>query len=89
MVDSRGVEDDGTGLPCVDCRSATQARDSHRGDFNDPFTEAEIRAKFRQLAGTVLTADGAAAAEAALDRCDEWTNLDELTALCRQYSRAS
>src|SRR5207237_505879 len=33
----------------TDGRRATQARDSHRGDFSAPFGEAEIRAKFRKL----------------------------------------
>ena len=57
----------------TDGRQATHARDSHRGDFNEPFSEAEIRAKFRELAGTVLTPDGAAEVERAVDRCEEWT----------------
>src|SRR4051812_3838934 len=38
-----------------DGRQATHAADSHRGDFNLPFDEAEIRGKFRELAATVLT----------------------------------
>ena len=42
----------------TDGRQATHSRDSHRGDFSEPFAEAEIRAKFRELAGTVLTEDG-------------------------------
>jgi 2-methylcitrate dehydratase PrpD len=70
-----------------DGRQATHSRDSHRGDFNEPFTEAELRAKFRQLAGTVLTADGAAQVEAAIDRCEDWPNLAALTDHCRRYSR--
>jgi 2-methylcitrate dehydratase PrpD len=71
-----------------DGRQATHSRDSHRGDFNEPFTEAELRAKFRQLAGTVLTADGAAQVEAAIDHAEEWPRLAALTDLCRRYSRA-
>jgi 2-methylcitrate dehydratase PrpD len=71
-----------------DGRQATHARDSHRGDFNAPFSEAELRAKFRELAGTVLTSEGAARVEAAVDRCDEWASLAELTDLFRRYGRA-
>src|SRR5437764_1792214 len=41
-----------------DGRSATHSCESHRGDFSAPFAEAELRGKFRELAGTVLTADG-------------------------------
>jgi 2-methylcitrate dehydratase PrpD len=72
----------------TDGRQATHARDSHRGDFNTPFSEAELRAKFRELAGTVLTSEGAARVEAAADRCEEWTSLAELTDLFRRDGRA-
>ena len=71
----------------TDGRSATHACESHRGDFNDPFSEAELRAKFRELAGEVVTAEGAAAVEAAVDRIDEWPNIGELTGLLRRYGR--
>jgi 2-methylcitrate dehydratase PrpD len=71
----------------TDGRSATDARDSHRGDFNAPFTEAEIRDKFRELAGTVLTAAGAREVEAAVDRCEEWGSVGELPALLRRSGR--
>jgi hypothetical protein len=62
--------------------------DSHRGDFSEPFAEAELRAKFRELAGTVLTSEGAARVEAAVDRSEEWTSLAELTDLFRRYGRS-
>ena len=42
----------------TDGRQATRSGDSQRGDFQQPFTEAEIRAKFRELAGVVLTPEG-------------------------------
>jgi 2-methylcitrate dehydratase PrpD len=71
----------------TDGRQATHSRQSHRGDFNEPFGEDEIRGKFRQLAGTVLTAEGAAAVEAAVDRCGEWANVGELSALLRGHGR--
>ena len=69
-------------------RHSTQSRDSHRGDFQQPFAEAEIRAKFRELAEVVLTAEGAAEVERAADRCDEWQDVGELTRLLRQHGRA-
>jgi 2-methylcitrate dehydratase PrpD len=72
-----------------DGRHSTKTCESHRGDFQQPFSEAEIRAKFRELAATVLTADGAAAVEGAVDRCEDWPDLGELTRLLRQYSRAA
>jgi 2-methylcitrate dehydratase PrpD len=70
-----------------DGRSATLACESHRGDFNKPFAEAEIREKFRELAGAVLTAEGAVAVELAVDRCEQWRSLEELTMLLRRHGR--
>jgi len=72
----------------TDGRQATKRRDSHRGDFNEPFAEAEIRDKFRELAGTVLTHEGVAAVESAVDRSEEWQSLDELTGLFRRHGRS-
>jgi transcriptional regulator GlxA family with amidase domain len=50
----------------TDGRSATHAVDSHRGDFNQPFPDTEIRAKFHVLAGEVLTQAGVAWLEQAV-----------------------
>ena len=72
----------------ADGRAATHSRDSHRGDFDDPFGEDELRAKFGELAGTVLSGDGVAAVENALARVEEWPNVGELTALLRRYGRS-
>ncbi len=72
----------------TDGRHATHACDSHRGDFQAPFAEAELRDKFRELAATVLTAEGAALVEQAVDRCDDWADAGVLTALCRRHGLA-
>ena len=72
----------------ADGRQSTQTRDSHRGDFQEPFAESEIRAKFHELAGVFLTAEGAAKVEQAIDRCEQWTGIAELTTLMRQYGRS-
>jgi 2-methylcitrate dehydratase PrpD len=71
----------------ADGRSATHACDSHRGDFQRPFAEAELRDKFRELAGVVLAPEGVSLVEQAVDRCDQWDNVEVLTALCRRYGR--
>jgi hypothetical protein len=71
-----------------DGRSATHACDSHRGDFQQPFAETELRDKFRELAGTVLTPDGVRLVEQAVHRCETWDSVDVLTTLCRRYGRA-
>src|SRR4029077_10069305 len=70
-----------------DGRHATHSLESHRGDFQQPFAESEIRDKFRELAGTVLTPEGVADVERAVDRCDEWTSVGELTELLRRSGR--
>ncbi len=72
----------------ADGRSVTIARDSHRGDFSDPFSEAELRGKFRELAGTVLMPQGVAAVERAVDDIEEWPNAGDLTGLLRRYGRS-
>jgi 2-methylcitrate dehydratase PrpD len=71
-----------------DGRRATHACDSHRGDFRRPFAETELRDKFRELAGTVLTPDGVMLVEQAVDRCDTWDSADVLTTLCRRHGRS-
>jgi 2-methylcitrate dehydratase PrpD len=75
-------------ITLADGRSAVHAVQSHRGDFDAPFSEAELRGKFRELAGVLLTADGAVAAEAAVDRIDDWSNVGELTGVLRTHGRA-
>ncbi len=71
----------------ADGRQATHSCDSHRGDFQRPFAESEIRAKFHELAEIVLTAEGAIAVERAVDRCEQWKNVGELTELLRRHGR--
>jgi 2-methylcitrate dehydratase PrpD len=71
----------------TDGRSATHACDSHRGDFHQPFAEAELRNKFRELAGTALTQEGVILTEQAVDHCENWDNVDVLTTLCRRHGR--
>ncbi|MES2564742.1 MAG: MmgE/PrpD family protein [Pseudomonadota bacterium] len=71
-----------------DGRQGSHACESHRGDFHQPYEEAEIRGKFRELAGFVLTPEGVTRVEEAVNRCDEWTSLDELTMELRRHGRA-
>ena len=67
----------------IDGRKSTRARDSHRGDFNDPFPEAELRNKFRELAGYVLAPATIAKVERAVDDCEQLGSARELIALMR------
>jgi 2-methylcitrate dehydratase PrpD len=68
----------------TDGRRATRSRSSHRGDFNEPFAETEIRGKFRELAPTVLMPDVVGEVERAIDRCEEWASVGELPRLLRR-----
>jgi 2-methylcitrate dehydratase PrpD len=70
-----------------DGRSSSHALDSHRGDFNQPFAEAELRDKFRQLAGESLTQEGAAAVERAVEQADDWASIDALFDIMRRHGR--
>src|SRR5256884_1909939 len=51
----------------TDGRQSTRACDSHRGDFQQPFAESEIREKFHELAATVLMPEGVTSVEHAVD----------------------
>ena len=68
----------------TDGREATRSRNSHRGDFNEPFAESEIRNKFRELAATLLAPDVVRQVERAIDRCEEWESVAELPHLLRR-----
>jgi 2-methylcitrate dehydratase PrpD len=74
-------------LTLTDGRHSTHSRESHRGDFQQPFAESEIRGKFRELAGVVLPPEGVSSVEAAVDRCEEWQSIAELTELLRRHGR--
>jgi 2-methylcitrate dehydratase PrpD len=68
-----------------DGRQETVVRESHRGDFNEPFQESELRTKFRELAGLVLSSKGVTELEHAVDRCERWASARELSGLLRRY----
>ena len=74
-------------MTLTDGRKSTRYGDAQRGDFQQPFTEAEIRAKFRELAGIVLTPEGVSRVETAIERCEDWESVDVLTELMRRLGR--
>ncbi|HET6610279.1 MAG TPA: MmgE/PrpD family protein [Rhodopila sp.] len=71
-----------------DGRSASHTVDSHRGDFQQPFTQAEIREKFRTLAGEVLTVDGARTLEEAVSGLDAMADVNTLVTILREHGRS-
>ena len=74
-------------MTLTDGRKSTRSGDAQRGDFQQPFTEAEIRAKFRELAGIVLTPEGVSRVETAIEGCEDWESVDALTELMRRLGR--
>jgi hypothetical protein len=52
------------------------------------YQESEIREKFRELAGLVLIPDSVTGIEQAVNRCDQWTSVGELTDQLRRYGRS-
>jgi 2-methylcitrate dehydratase PrpD len=66
-----------------DGRSLAHTVQSHRGDFRNPFSEAEIREKFRSLAGEVLSDETVARTEDAINHIADWKSVSVLTDLVR------
>ncbi len=62
----------------TDGRQVTRLRESARGDFQEPYREGEVRAKFRELAGVVLRPGAVTRVEELVDRLDELPRLSEL-----------
>jgi 2-methylcitrate dehydratase PrpD len=65
-------------------RQVTRLRESARGDYQDPYGDEEVRSKFRELAGLVLSEAGVARLEALVDRLDDLPRLGELVEALRE-----
>ena len=74
-------------LVLKDGRRHTHAVSSHKGDFNAPYSDAALGAKFRDLAGDVLTGEGVARMEDAIARCERLGSVGELAAIVRGHHR--
>jgi 2-methylcitrate dehydratase PrpD len=62
----------------TDGREVTRLRESARGDFQDPYRDDEVRAKFRELARVALSARAVTRVEELVDRLDELPRLSDL-----------
>jgi hypothetical protein len=71
-----------------DGRHASSTRQMSWRDEEQPDPDQDLRAKFQELAGTVLTGQGVSAVEHAIDHAEDWTSVSELIALLRLHSRA-
>ncbi len=74
-------------LRLKDGRACTRTCESARGDFQRPYSEADIRRKFHDLVGLVLTPGGGQAVEAAVHQAEDWANVQTLVEMMRRYSR--
>ena len=61
---------------------------SHQGDFHHPYSDAQLREKFRDLAADVLTREGIAQLEDGVDRCEQLTSVGELAAIIARGQRS-
>ena len=68
----------------ADGRQVTRLRESARGDYQDPYGEDEVRAKFRELARVVLSPAAVARVEELVDRLDDLPRLGDLVAVLRE-----
>jgi 2-methylcitrate dehydratase PrpD len=73
-------------LTLKDGRQASRQCESPRGDFQRPYQESEVRGKFRELAGLVLTREGVGVVERAVDQCDRLASVRDLLAQLRHHS---
>jgi 2-methylcitrate dehydratase PrpD len=73
-------------LVLTDGRQTTRLCESPRGDYQRPYAESEVREKFRELAGFVLSREGVSAVERVVDQCDRLGSLRELTDQMRRHS---
>ena len=62
----------------TDGRQETRLRESARGDFQEPYRESDVRAKFWELAGIVLSGSGVAQLESLVDRLDDLPRFHDL-----------
>lgn len=69
-----------------DGRSATRRYDDDKR-AGAGFNESAIREKFRGLAGLILTKEGVAAVEEAIDSAERWTSIEPLTAAVRRHAQ--
>jgi 2-methylcitrate dehydratase PrpD len=73
-------------LTLKDGRKAVRLCESPRGDYQRPYQESEVRGKFRELAGLVLTQQGVSTLEQALDQFDRLSSVRDLLDQIRHHS---
>jgi 2-methylcitrate dehydratase PrpD len=72
----------------TDGRHSTHTCDSAWGDFERPYAAADLLAKFRELAGLVLTPAGVTNIEHTVQQCDHWPDGRVLMDQLRRHGRS-
>ncbi len=73
-------------LKLKDGRVCTRTVESAKGDFQHPYAEADVRRKFHQLIGLVLSADGGRVVESAVNQAEQWASVQTLIDMMRRHS---
>jgi len=74
-------------LTLRDGRTSTRSCETSRGGFDRPYARDELLAKFRELAGSVLTPEGVTEVEALVADFERVEDAGALAALVQQHSR--
>ena len=74
-------------LTLTDGRQATHACENSKRDAEPVDPEAQVREKFHVMAAEMLTPDGCAAIEAAVDRSETWPSLSVLIEMLRLHGK--
>ncbi|WP_158746263.1 MmgE/PrpD family protein [Acidisphaera sp. L21] len=72
----------------ADGRTAQAACENSKRDTFHPDPEPGVRSKFAELAGTMLTADGIATVEHAIDHAEDWGSVGDLVALLHRHAKS-
>ena len=72
-------------LALKDGRQTTRLCESPRGDFQRPYQELEVRGKYRDLAGLVLTREGVRVVEQVVDELDRLSSVRDLVEQIRRH----
>ena len=74
-------------LTLTDGRQATHECENSRRDAMPVDPEPQVRRKFHEMAAAMLTPEGIAAVESAVNRWEEWVSPATLTDLLRRHAR--
>ena len=75
-------------LTLKDGKKITTSCESAKGDFQKPYQESEIREKFYELAGLVLTKSGVGELEGIINQIEKIRSIDSIINVLRKHTRS-